>query len=206
MGLPGICQLPPHTRGLLPDYHLEVTPAEPGSLPPRLLFPWGQMSFSAARGHRPRIGRRGGVGGRVGLRALPPRFCCLFNQPIFAVSRFYLPPYRSLPACQQLSECWSLPVSHSGSNLGSTPKTQSRGIPFPSTGLPPLFLQGLSSLVSERTLETHNNLFICQARGGVPDTVLGPRTQKGAAQGLEEQRPLHPASPGAGKTSSICSQ
>lgn len=53
---------PPHPGSPARDYHLEVTPAEPGSLPPRLLFPWGQMSFSAARGHRPRIGRRGGVG------------------------------------------------------------------------------------------------------------------------------------------------
>ena len=49
-------------------------------------------------------------------------------------------------------------------------------------------------------------IFIFQARGGVPDTVLGPRTQKGAEQGLEEQRSLHPASPGTRKTSNICSQ
>lgn len=31
--------------GLQPDCHLEVTPAAPGSPPPLLPFPWGQMSF-----------------------------------------------------------------------------------------------------------------------------------------------------------------
>jgi hypothetical protein len=35
--------------GLLPDCHLEVTPAGPDSPPPLLLFPWGQMSFLQIR-------------------------------------------------------------------------------------------------------------------------------------------------------------
>lgn len=51
-------------QGLLPDCHLEVTPAGPGSPPPRLPFPWGQMSFlrqPQASASRP-VGRRGLVG------------------------------------------------------------------------------------------------------------------------------------------------
>ena len=133
-------------RGLLPDCHLEVTPAEPGSLPPRLLFPWGQMSFFGGSSSSPwppaQDRKEGRGGGRVGLRASPPRFRHLFNQPVFAVSRFYLPPYRSLPACQQLCECWSLPVSHSGSNPGSTPKTWSWGYSSPPRGCLPSSFRG----------------------------------------------------------------
>lgn len=77
-------------QGLLPDCHLEVTPDEPGSPPPQLQFPWGQMSFQRqhqASAARP-DGEEGPGGGGAGPRASAPRVLHLFHLPVSTVSGF----------------------------------------------------------------------------------------------------------------------
>lgn len=76
-------------QGLLPNSHLEVTPAGPGSPPPLLLFPWGQMSFQQqhqASAAHPK-GEEGLGGGGAGLRALSG-FLYLFYLWVSTVNSF----------------------------------------------------------------------------------------------------------------------
>lgn len=159
MGLPGIYQ-PPWS----PACHFEVTPAGPGSPPPLLLFPWGQMSLQQHQSSAAHPNGEEGPGeGGAGLRASPPWFLHRYYLWVFTFLRFD-PFLRAIqPPTPDLS-----PKGGAGDD-----------IPPPSGSVFLILPRDWDPGLPEKTLETHNNVFIFQARGGLPHTILDPRTQKG---------------------------
>lgn len=117
---------------------------------------------ASGRAARP-DGGEGPRGGGAGPGASPLSFSiiCSCRSPL--CPGFHQPPYLSLPAPLQLSEFLVPPCEQLSLPRRLCPQYEELGTPFS--------LQGSVSLFPDKTLETHNNLFIFYT-GGAFETQL----------------------------------